>query len=136
VKNIQPNQVSLKNVGTTSGKGSTLTRNMILIVRGVDAPGESCDPGDVSEPTEVKLTMVDDDGDIIVLERGKTVVCNGDAATNVKIGVRFEGPVNCKDSAVPRDFRSKQSRGFITTTATGSAGTTDHVEDTKIRCRR
>jgi hypothetical protein len=134
VQNIQPNQVALKNVGS-DGKGSTLNRNMILIVHGVDAPGASCDPGDLSDPTKVELTMVDDDFDLIVFKRGKTIVCNGETTTNVKIGVRFEGPLNCKDSAVPGGGSRAQSVGLITSTGTGSAGTTVYVEATKIRCR-
>jgi hypothetical protein len=47
------------------------------------------------------------------------------------LGVRFEGPKNCKDSAVPANI----STGIITSTGTGSAGTTVHVENTKIKCR-
>jgi hypothetical protein len=136
VGNIQPNQVSLKNVAT-SGKGSTLMRNMVLIVHGVDAPGKTCDPGDFSEPTSINLTMVDDGGHIII-NRSETAVCSADTTTNVKIGVGFEGPLNCEGSAVPSGGpgrRQSLSTGTITSTGTGSPGTSVWVENTRIKCR-
>jgi hypothetical protein len=136
VANIQPNQVSLRNVAT-GGKGSTLRRNMVLILHGVDAPGKTCDPGDFSDPTSINLTMVDDDGDILI-NRSKTIVCSADTTTNVKIGVEFEGPLNCEDSAVPSggpSGRQSMSTGVIKSTGTGSSGTSATVEDTRIKCR-
>jgi hypothetical protein len=136
VVNIQPNQVSLRNVAT-AGKGSTLMRNMVLILHGVDAPGKTCDPGDFSAPTSINLTMLDDDGDIL-LNRSKTTVCGADKTTNVKIGVGFEGPLNCEGSAVPSGGpggRQSLSTGTITSTGTGSLGTPVRVENTRIKCR-
>jgi hypothetical protein len=136
VVNIQPNQISLRNVAT-EGKGSTLMRNMVLVFHGVDAPGTTCNPGDVSEPTSINLTMIDDDGDILI-NRSKTAVCSADTTTNVKIGVEFEGPLNCEDSAIPSGGpggRQSLSAGTITSTGTGSLGTSVRVERTRIKCK-
>jgi hypothetical protein len=136
VVNIEPNQVSLRNVATTGGKGSTLMRSMVVILQGSDAPGKICGPGDFSDPASINLTMVDDDGDILV-DTSKTTVCGADTTTNVKIGVRFEGPLNCENSAVPSGGPGRQSfsTGTITSTAIGSRGTSVGVENTRIKCR-
>jgi hypothetical protein len=110
---------------------------MVLILHGVDAPGKTCDPGDFSASTSINLTMVDDDGDILV-DKNKTAVCSADATTNVKIGVRFEGPLNCENSAVPSGGpggRQSFSTGTITSTGTGSPSTPVRVENTRIRCK-
>jgi hypothetical protein len=121
------------------GKHSSANRKMLVIIGAVDAPGVSCDPGEVSEPTKISLTMVDDDGDILI-DNGKTVVCKGGVDNdglpiefNVKRSVFFESPLNCKDSAVPA---GNSTTGLITSTATGSPGTAPYVTDTKIKCFR
>jgi hypothetical protein len=117
----------------SGGKGSTLSRNMVVIVHAVDAPGATCDPGEFSDPTSVNLKMVDDDGDVLV-DSSKTIVCEGGGVTtNLKRTVFFQGPDNCENGAVPPpkpDF----SLGTITSTGTGSAGTSVYVENTKIKC--
>jgi hypothetical protein len=129
VANINPNQVVLQNV-RTGGKGADRTRNMVVIVHAVDAPGATCDAGEFSEPTSINLTMVDDDGDVLI-NSSKTVVCEGGGATtNVKRAVFFQSPKNCENSVVPGD----SSTGLITSTGTGSAGTSVYVENTKIKC--
>jgi len=107
---------------------------MKLIIHAVDAPGATCDAGEFSEPTSANLTMVDDDGDGIV-SGGKNVVCEGGGKTiNVKLDVFFQGPLNCENSAVPPSGKPGSSTGTITSTATGSAGTTPYVESTGIKC--
>jgi probable HAF family extracellular repeat protein len=137
VENINPNQVVLQNVGT-GGKGSSATRKMKMIIRAVDAPGATCDPGEFSNPTPVNLKMEDDRGNILV-DSAKIVVCEGGTdefgapkTINVKRDVFFQSPLNCENGALPPpkpDF----SLGTIATT--GSArGTADYVEDIKIKC--
>jgi hypothetical protein len=131
VQNINPNQITLKNVGS-GGKGSTATRKMVLVVEAVDAPGATCDPGEFSAPTPVNLMMVDDDGDG-VFNDGKTIVCGGGrGSTTVKLDVFFQGPLNCENGAVPPP---KPDFSLGTIMSTGSApGTADYVEDIKIKC--
>jgi hypothetical protein len=132
VQNINPNQVVLQNVAS-GGKGSSATRKMTLIVHAVDAPGATCDPGEFSEPTSVNLMMVDDNGDA-VFNDGKTIVCGGGGGTtNVKLDVFFQGPLNCEGGTVPPP-KPGFSLGTITSTGTGSAGSTDYVESTSIKC--
>jgi hypothetical protein len=110
----------------SGGKGSTLSRNMVVIVHAVDAPGATCDPGEFSDPTSVSLKMVDDDGDVLV-DSSKAVVCEGGGVTtNVKRNVLFRGPLNCENGAVPPS-KPGFSLGTITSTVTGSAGTSVYV---------
>jgi hypothetical protein len=110
------------------GKGASETRKMVMIIQAVDAPGVTCDPGDFSEPTSINLTMVDDDGDVLI-NSSKTIMCGG-TTVNLKRNVFFQGPLNCESSAVP----SGSSTGTITSTGTGSAGTTPYVETNSIKC--
>ena len=71
--------------------------------------------------------MVDDDGNVL-FDGEKAVVCSGGAEQSIR-NVLVQGPLNCKDSAVPVGT----SRGVIT--ATGSAsGTADFVKDLTINC--
>ena len=102
-------------------------------LQALEAPGARCNPNESSEPTSINLRMVDDGGDVII-DRSKTVVCTGqpNVTTNVKIGVTFRGPDNCKDGVVP----ANQSTGNITSTGTGSAGTAAFVRNVKIKCRK
>ena len=127
--NVNPNSVNLRNVATV-GKGSSAVRKIVVIVHAVDAPGATCDPGELSDPTYVNLHMVDDDGDG-VFNDGKTIVCEGGrASSNVRLDVFVQGPKSCLDSAVP----DGRSTGAITATATGSVGTAPYVEDIDVRC--
>jgi hypothetical protein len=74
--------------------------------------------------------MVDDTGNILI-DSSKTIVCEGGGATtNLKRNVFFQGPLNCENGAVP----GGSSTGSITSTGTGSAGTSVYVESTKIKC--
>jgi hypothetical protein len=128
VTNINPNQVVLHNV---AGGSSDVTRKMILITHAVDALGVSCDPGEASVPTDICLTMTDDDGDVLIGPSCKTIVCEGGGGSkNVKRNVFFAGPLNCADSAVP----DGQSNGKILTVGTGSDDTAPFVTDTNIKC--
>jgi hypothetical protein len=121
-------------VGTPGAKGSTLTKNMAVLLDAVDAPGAKCGPNESSDPTPINLRMVDDTGDVLV-NRTKSVVCSGrpNVVTSLKIPVKFVGPKNCKDGAVPSG--KKPSTGNITSTATGSPGTAVYVENTRIKCK-
>jgi hypothetical protein len=104
---------------------------MVMIVNAVDAPGATCDPGEFSDPTSVKLKMEDDSGNILV-DSATTIVCEQGVATNLKWNVFFQGPLNCENGAVPQP-----EPGFSigTMTSTGSApGTADYVESTSIKC--
>ncbi len=117
---------------------------MVVLVHTVDAPGETCDPGEFSEPTKIKLTMVPDVGDIIV-DNGKTVVCkHTDETFNVKRTVVVKSPENCEGVVEPPP-RPDFSLGIITSTGAAlvwdgdvgdwvSNGTTPRVESTKIKC--
>jgi hypothetical protein len=130
VQNINPNQVVLQNVGT-GGKGAAATRKMTLIVQAVDAPGATCDPGEFSNPTPVKLKMEDDRGNILI-DSTKTIVCEHGVTINLKRNVFFRGLLNCENGAVPT-LKPDFSLGSIA--STGSApGTADYVESTKIKC--
>jgi hypothetical protein len=130
VQNINPNQVVLKNVGT-GGKGSDNTRKMVMTLDAVDAPGATCDPGEFSDPTPIKLKMEDDSGNILV-DSTKIVVCEHGVTTNLKRNVLFQGPLNCENGAVPP---SKPGFSLGAITSTGSApGTADYVEGIKIKC--
>ena len=100
---------------------------MTVSLRTVDAPGATCDAGETSGPVKINFKMVDDDGDILI-DSAKTVVCDG-GPSQVTRSVFVQGPLNCKDSAVPDGISS----GFIT--ATGSAfGAPDYVELIQIKC--
>ena len=131
VIDINPTQVSLKNVAS-GGKGSELTRNMVVIVHAMDAPGATCDAGEFSNPTSVNLKMEDDSGNILI-DSAKSVVCEQGVTTNLKRSIFFQGPLNCENGAVPPP-KPSFSLGTITSTGTGSPGTTLYVEDTRIKC--
>jgi hypothetical protein len=136
VENINPNQITMNSGGTKNVK-------MVVLVHTVDAPGETCDPGEFSEPTKINLTMVDGDG-IEIVDNGKTVVCkHTDESFNVKRTVIIKSPENCEGGVVPPP-RPDFSLGIIT--STGSAfvsdgdggwvpnGAAPYEEDTEIKC--
>jgi hypothetical protein len=126
VKNILPDAINLNKVGT-GGKQSSQQKRMIVQVRTVDAPGETCDRGESSGPVQINLKMVDDDGDTLI-DSAKVVVCDGGGDQLIR-NVRVEGPLNCKDSVVPDGSSSS------VITATGSAlGTADFVKVITINC--
>ena len=130
VRNINPNQFVLQNVGT-SGKGSDVTRRMVMILHAVDAPGATCDPGEFSAPAPVNLKMEDDRGNILI-DSAKIAVCGQGGTTTVKWNVGFQGPLNCENGAVPAP---KPGFSLGTITSTGSAPfAADYVESTRIKC--
>ena len=100
---------------------------MVMQIRTVDAPGATCDDGENSGPVPINLRMVDDDGDVLI-DSSKIFVCNG-GANQLDRSVLIQGPLNCKDSAVP----DGSSSSIIT--VTGSApGTPAYVEAHAINC--
>ncbi len=130
VQNINPNQVVLQNVGM-GGKGADSTRKVVMNLVAVNAPGATCDPGEVSVPTRVNLKMEDDGGNVLI-DSSKIVVCKHGETKNLKRDVLFQGPLNCEDGAVPP---TKPDFSLGTITSTGSApGTADYVESTRIKC--
>ena len=93
-----------------------------------------CAPGETSPPTRVNLRMVDDDFDElqgIMVDSAKTVQCKGGEQRTHKRTVRWQGPVNCKDSDVPTTRGG--SIGDITATVS-IAGQPDYVETLTIKC--
>ena len=100
---------------------------MNVQIRAVDAPGATCDAGETSGPVQINLTMVDDDGHVLI-DSAKIAVCENGGQKQMVRKV-FIQPINCKDSAVP----AGSSNSFIT--ATGSAfGGPDYVELLTINC--
>ena len=79
VKNITPDAINLNKVGT-GGKQSSLEKRMIVQIRTVDAPGQTCDKGETSGPVQINLKMVDDDGDVLI-DSAKVVVCDGEPSS-------------------------------------------------------
>jgi hypothetical protein len=126
VKNILPDTINLNKVGT-GGKQSSIDKRIIVQVRTVDAPGATCDRGETSGPQQINLKMVDDSGNVLI-DSAKTFVCNGGSQQRTRT-VPIEGPLNCKDSAVPDGFSSS----VITATAT-APGTGAFVKDLVINC--
>ena len=106
-----------------------MEKRIILQVRTVDAPGATCDRGENSGPQQINLKMADDDGNVLI-DSAKILVCGGGAQQLIRT-VLVQGPLNCKDSAVP----AGTSSGFITATgSTSSIGVADYVELLTINC--
>ena len=126
----QGNAVALKNV-EDGGKGSTIERSMTVSLEAQEASPGSCPDGATSNPTTVNLYIEDDDGDLVFNRSKNSFVCTAGQKVHAKFGVRYTGPENCKDSAVP----SKQSsRGSLFVTASTADGS---LNDTlKIQCKR
>ena len=126
----QGNAVALKNV-EDGGKGSTIERSITVKLEAQDAYPGSCPDGASSNPTTVNLYIEDDDGDLVFDRSKNSFVCTAGTTTNAKFGVRYTGPENCKDSAVPAQ---QTSRGTLFVNATTSDGTLD--DTLKIQCKR
>ena len=118
--------MNLNKVGS-GGKQATRIMKMLIKTKTVDRPGASCDPGEDSGPVFVNLTMVDDDGDILV-DSSKILVCDHGPQGQIRT-VTVQGPLNCKDSAVPDGYSS----GVIVATGT-APGTPAYVENLTINC--
>jgi hypothetical protein len=125
----QGNLVALRDVGT-DGKGSTLTRTVTVKLQAREARPGSC-PAGTSSPTTLDLSIVDDDGDPVAVGNGKNGYCEAGKNTHMKFWVRYVGPENCKDSAVPTQ---QVSRGDLFITATASGGALD--DKLGIQCKK
>jgi hypothetical protein len=126
----QGNAVALKNV-SDGGKGSTIERSITVKLEAQEASPGSCPLGATSDPTWVNLYIEDDDGDVVINGRKNSFVCKSGMTVNAKFGVRYTGPENCKDSAVPSNPISK---GTLFVNATTGDGSLD--DSLKIQCRR
>jgi hypothetical protein len=125
----QGNAVTLKNVGD-GGKGSTRERSITVQLEAQEASPGSCPPGATSNPTTVRLTIVDDDGGLVFDRNKNSFVCTSGEKVNAKFGVEYSGPENCKDSAVP----DKTSTGTLFVNATTADGSYD--DTLKIQCKK
>jgi hypothetical protein len=126
----QGNAVALKNV-SDGGKGSTIERSITVKLEAQEASPGSCPLGATSNPTEVNLYVEDDDGDVVFNGSKNSFVCTSGSRVHAKFGVRYTGPENCKDSAVPSNQISKGTLFVNATTGDG------FVDDTlKIQCKR
>lgn len=132
IHNVQPsgNMATLKNVAT-GGKGSTSTRTVGVSLQAEETSPGSCPLG-ASTMGTLKLTIVDDDGDVLINNFKGPVQCISGQTTKVKFGVTYKGPKNCKDSAVPSGNVSNGDL-FVTVFETQSQ---DVFTDTNgIQCR-
>jgi hypothetical protein len=87
--------------------------------------------GASSAPRSVNLTIVDDDGDVVIDSTKKSIVCYSGEATHVKFGVRFEGPENCAGSVPPA---VQVSNGDLFVSASTEDGSFDDMVG--IQCKR
>jgi hypothetical protein len=94
------NFVSLRNVAT-GGKGSTVDKSIGVQLEAIEASPGSCPTGATSEPTTVSLFIEDDDGDVVFTGSGEGFVCSPGVKLQANFDMRFQGPENCKDSAIP-----------------------------------
>jgi hypothetical protein len=85
----------------TGGSGSTANKSLTVQLEGAEASPGSCPTGAISDPTTVSLFIEDDDGDVVIDAIGEGFVCTMGAKVQANFEVLFQGPVNCKDSAVP-----------------------------------
>jgi hypothetical protein len=121
---------ALKNVAT-GGKGSRAVRAVTVQLAAEDVSPGSCPRGATSDPVDVNLLIVDDDGDTLINRTKGGFVWIGQTKVSAKFGVAFEGPKNCKDSAVPT---ANVSHGDLLVTATTDDGVEFAVR--RINCRR
>jgi len=104
---------------------------MTVSLEAQEASPGSCPLGATSNPTTVNLYIEDDDGDMVFNRSKNSFVCTAGQKVHAKFGVRYTGPDNCKDSAVPSKQTSRGSLFVIASTADGS------LDDTlKIQCKR
>jgi hypothetical protein len=79
----------------------------------------------------LSLTILDDDGGVILNSLNKPASCESGGNTHVKFWVEYKGPENCKDSAVPAQ---QTSRGELFVTATASGGVLN--DKLGIQCKK
>jgi hypothetical protein len=109
------NLATLKNVAT-GGKGSRTYRRLAVKLEAEDVTHGSCPRGATSDPVAVSLRIEDDDGDVIIDRSKSGFVCVGQQQVFAKFWVSYEGPKNCKDSAVPTGNAPSQGDLFVTVT--------------------
>jgi hypothetical protein len=126
----QGNLVALKNVGT-AGKGSELTKAVVVKMVAQDVTPGSCPIGAVSGPTSVNLYIEDDDGDVVIDRSRNSFICESGMTAHVKFAVRYEGPKNCEGSAVPT---GQVSKGDLFVTASTSDGV--YSDRLRIQCKK
>jgi hypothetical protein len=109
--------------GSGNGKGSSLAKTFSVALTARDREPGTCAPGATSNPIDVNLELVDDDGDTILDAFEPEVVCTPGAATYVKFAVEFQLPENCAGSEAPRHtsrgeihFTVKTVDGWLATT--------------------
>ena len=104
---------------------------MTVSLEAQEASPGSCPDGATSNPTTVNLYIEDDDGDLVFNRSKNSFVCTAGKRVHAKFGVRYTGPENCKDSAVPAQ---QTSRGTLFVNATTAD---ESLDDTlKIQCKR
>jgi hypothetical protein len=129
-KSVKPrarNLATLKDVAT-GGKGSSSQRVLIVKLEAEDVTHKSCPEGATSNPVTVSLRIEDDDGDVLIDQSKSGFVCVGQRLVGAKFVVRYEGPKNCKDSAVPT------GRGDLFVTVTTEDGSL--IPTREIVCHR
>jgi hypothetical protein len=122
--------VSLRDVAS-GGKGSTVDKSAAIRLEAIEARPGSCPIGASSAPRSLNLTIVDDDGDVVIDSTKRSIVCYSGEATHVKFGVRFEGPENCAGSVPPA---VQVSNGDLFVSASTEDGSFDDVVG--IQCKR
>jgi hypothetical protein len=113
-----------------NGKGASLDRSFSVALRARDRVPGSCSAGATSNPVDVRLELLDDDGDLVLDAIEPGIVCTPGAPTFVKFAVEFELPENCKGSELPR----RTSRGDIHVKATTVDGSLEATRT--LLCKR
>lgn len=132
--NISPkagNMAALKNV-EEEGKGSDITKSIGVIFTAEETSPGSCPPGESADGT-IRLTIVDDDDDVVIDRFKGTVQCISGVESKVKFGAPFKGPENCKGSAVPS---GNVSRGDLHVRAFETQSGSEMLATPKILCRK
>ena len=120
------NLAKLRDVAT-GGKASKVPESITVRLAAGDTTPGSCTPGSNSDPVTVSLFLEDDDGDVI-LDRSKPgFVCSAGEKTYAKFTAFFEGPKNCKNSAVPATQTSQGNISAVMTTDDGALTATRKI---------
>jgi hypothetical protein len=118
---------SLRDVAT-GGSGSTATKSLTVQLEGSEASPGSCPAGAISDPTTVNLFIEDDDGDVVIDAIGVGFVCTMGVKVQANFDVLFQGPLNCKDSAVPS---GQSSSGDLFVSANTEDGSLNQIRGIK-----
>jgi hypothetical protein len=79
----------------------------------------------------VNLFIEDDDGDVVFDGSEEGLVCTSGAKLQANFEVRFQGPENCKDSAVPSGQSSDGDLFLNANTVDGSLDMTRNIRCSK-----